>query len=410
MKYIIVGDVHGDLNQFIYPLIDYLKDPINTILVYLGDYFDRGFNDVFIFEIMNLILKFKHLPVFENIVLLRGNHECYANGTVDFLGSFNGNKPGFVVSFLAEYVINNFELPLFYYIKELNTICSHSAHSIGTVRDLLKLNEYNNFVKYPIAKQQFAEMSCTDEYTPNNNYRNIHGHDHNPTSKSDAKKFFNNGSIKNISLDNDASYGFRAITDSTGMTLNATRPFTSLYYITFDVDASGIVFDLEFIENKIVLLSNYQCYNLEYVDAITHDFNSMPFIYVKSLLIRLFNSWVRDSKCMCLNVGNPFVSLSMKLSNEIFVTQYRKLTMMLQNYGLLGRTIEENISSLYHKLYKRPLFTTIVERTYLQNVPIELLYLNGCKLVNQNYIPVWLKWFEIIDPKKQNLLHRIFTK
>ncbi len=407
MKYIIVGDVHGDLNQFLYPLIDYLKDPINTTLVYLGDYFDRGFNDVFIFEIMNLILTFKRLPVFENIVLLRGNHECYENGTTDFLGTFDGNKPGFVVSFLAEYVINNFELPLFYYIEELNIICSHSAHSAGSVKDLLKLNEYKNFAKYPIAKQHFSEMTCTNEYGPNHNYRNIHGHDHRPSSKSDVKNFFNNGVIKNISLDNDASYGFRAITDSTGLTLNATRPFTSLYYIMFDVD-DAVASDVTFVESKIVLLSNYQRYNLEYVDARTHDFNSMPFIYVKSLLIRLFNSWVEELE---YDYGrNPFVSLSMKLSNDIFVAQYRMLTKMLGSNGLLGRTIEENIHSLYHRLYKLPMFTIVTERVYLHNVPSELLYLNGCKMVNQNYIPVWLKWFEIVDPARQNLLHCIFAK
>ena len=77
-KVIVVGDVHGDLNQFIYPLIYFMNDIDNSKIIYLGDYIDRGESNVYIYEILNAL---NNIPEFKNkIIFLRGNHESFDSG------------------------------------------------------------------------------------------------------------------------------------------------------------------------------------------------------------------------------------------------------------------------------------------------------------------------------------------
>ena len=74
-SYLVIGDVHGDLDglQSLFSKIDimkYLENRFNKI-VFLGDYIDRGPNQL---EALEYILSlFKHNPY--QIMLLRGNHE-----------------------------------------------------------------------------------------------------------------------------------------------------------------------------------------------------------------------------------------------------------------------------------------------------------------------------------------------
>ena len=70
---IVVGDIHGDLNQFIYPLLEFQRNRTKyKKLIYLGDYIDRGTSNVYIYE---LIKYFQNND--KDIVFLRGNHEFY---------------------------------------------------------------------------------------------------------------------------------------------------------------------------------------------------------------------------------------------------------------------------------------------------------------------------------------------
>ena len=72
---VIIGDLHGDLASLtcILNLVNYeefLKEPSN-ILVFLGDYIDRGPESVRVIEEVCLIKsRFPH-----NVILMRGNHE-----------------------------------------------------------------------------------------------------------------------------------------------------------------------------------------------------------------------------------------------------------------------------------------------------------------------------------------------
>ncbi|RLI32714.1 serine/threonine protein phosphatase [Candidatus Bathyarchaeota archaeon] len=75
-KVIVVGDIHGDIESLTYILkdsgfIERVKDDKSVIIIFLGDYGDRGEYSV---EVYYTILWLK-TNLQENIVMLRGNHE-----------------------------------------------------------------------------------------------------------------------------------------------------------------------------------------------------------------------------------------------------------------------------------------------------------------------------------------------
>jgi len=81
---IIVGDIHGDLESITYILekssfMEKAKDGEDILLIFLGDYGDRGFYSP---EVYYVVLKLKELFP-ERVVLMRGNHE----GPDDLLAS-----------------------------------------------------------------------------------------------------------------------------------------------------------------------------------------------------------------------------------------------------------------------------------------------------------------------------------
>lgn len=73
---VIVGDIHGDLESLFHILkatdfIERVKEGEQCLLVFLGDYGDRGIHSS---EVYYVVLKLKEaFP--ENVVLMRGNHE-----------------------------------------------------------------------------------------------------------------------------------------------------------------------------------------------------------------------------------------------------------------------------------------------------------------------------------------------
>jgi protein phosphatase len=96
---VIVGDLHGDLGSLVHLLgsshfIEKAQENENSILVFLGDYGDRGSYSP---EVYYVILKIKELFT-EKVVLMRGNHEgpedilAYPHDLPDQLQSKFGEK------------------------------------------------------------------------------------------------------------------------------------------------------------------------------------------------------------------------------------------------------------------------------------------------------------------------------
>ena len=80
-KYFVIGDIHADtislenILKFIYS--SYFPSEVN--IIFLGDYVDRGQNDL---GVLSMIFSlYKEFP--DNIFLMRGNHELYDENTLE---------------------------------------------------------------------------------------------------------------------------------------------------------------------------------------------------------------------------------------------------------------------------------------------------------------------------------------
>lgn len=119
-KILIIGDIHGDYNSLMYILKenkDFLKNNENIIL-FLGDYIDRGQNSV---EVLYTIaeLGIQHPG---QVITLRGNHEI-SKGEIIIPFDFDRElyfKYGDDGQDLLKYTIETFfeKLPLAAYIKD----------------------------------------------------------------------------------------------------------------------------------------------------------------------------------------------------------------------------------------------------------------------------------------------------
>lgn len=74
---IVIGDLHGDFDSLVEILkasdfVNKVQHDSRTFLLLLGDYGDRGMNPI---EVYHLLLTLKDVYR-ENVILMRGNHEC----------------------------------------------------------------------------------------------------------------------------------------------------------------------------------------------------------------------------------------------------------------------------------------------------------------------------------------------
>lgn len=90
-RILAIGDIHGMWDRFLslYKQIEY--DPSKDMLIFLGDYIDRGEKPLHVLDWM-----YEH-SADENIIMLRGNHEqmmldFYASSEVGALWLWNGGN------------------------------------------------------------------------------------------------------------------------------------------------------------------------------------------------------------------------------------------------------------------------------------------------------------------------------
>lgn len=193
---IVVGDIHGDLNQLMNPLIKFLSNEDKyKKLIYLGDYIDRGESDLYIYSIIRFI---RSLPRYKDrIIFLRGNHETYDASIYDYYDKRETNKT--IKSFVWD-EISKIDFDIVHYDQDLKIVFSHSPMS-KPLQEVLSFNLTKN------DKESNLENTFTEyKRNPNIDYRNIFGHIHSMSHSETFVKFFNN-ETKMLCLDGDASYG-----------------------------------------------------------------------------------------------------------------------------------------------------------------------------------------------------------
>lgn len=207
---IVVGDVHGDLNQFLYPLKRFLSNPIKYKIVYLGDYIDRGESNVYIYEILRVL--FNAHP---HIHFVCGNHETYDSTTWDYISYNNKSAVGkgdtLVKTFVYD-LMQKVDFPVVYYDKVMRIVYSHSPQN-RPLSQVLEMKRTSETTTTTMTKDiGFVNVNGRKKAE----YKNIHGHDHAGSKKDEIKDFFATDEVNCISLDVDASYGFGMIRNAFG--------------------------------------------------------------------------------------------------------------------------------------------------------------------------------------------------
>lgn len=355
---VVVGDVHGDLNQFIYPLIYFMKN-FNKCkkIIYLGDYIDRGESNVYIYEILNKLIGIRDLK--DKMIFLRGNHESYDSGVYDYM-NINVDELNKSSSFIKTFMFDKFynlDLDIVHYDEEKQILFSHSPIS-RDLNDVIKLNDKKN------NNETMIENTYTNERENKNmTYRNIHGHDHTMSSNSDIAEFMV-GNKKMISLDGDSSYGIRLVQNAYKKTSRWTENISSnIKYLIIQEDNK-----YEVIEEVI----NYQS---------DKDFNTKSFSYIKQYLI----NQSKKIPALC----DHFTSLNLSESLNKFKDSYTK---MFKNDPKM-KYLLINIRKLYDiNIGKRKSINI-----YFHDVPMEIYQVFGL-FQFMDFIPIYkLYWFNILN-------------
>tara|TARA_B100001741_G_scaffold305212_1_gene297173 strand:- start:4712 stop:5425 length:714 start_codon:yes stop_codon:yes gene_type:complete len=113
MNFFAIGDIHGCLNELTllhkkiltYDKFDVKKD----LLIYLGDYIDRGKNSK---EVINQILKLKNNNI--KMINLMGNHDEFM---IDFIFNKNNNIKNWL-NFGADQTFKSYDIEIVEFIKE----------------------------------------------------------------------------------------------------------------------------------------------------------------------------------------------------------------------------------------------------------------------------------------------------
>ena len=113
MNLFAIGDIHGCLSQLTSlhkNILNYDKfDPKNDLLIYLGDYIDRGKNSK---EVIDQIIKLKNNKI--KTINLLGNHDEFM---IDFLFNKNNNIKNWL-NFGADSTFRSYGIEIVEFIKD----------------------------------------------------------------------------------------------------------------------------------------------------------------------------------------------------------------------------------------------------------------------------------------------------
>ena len=222
-KTIAVGDIHGNLNQLMHPLLEYLNNPnVYKRLIFVGDYSDRGVSSFKVYYIIKNIMESSNWDELKDkIIFIAGNHDV---NNVD-----GANK-------ISKKIKELKGLRLCYYDDDLNVMFCHSSqkliyeginnvgNNLGIYLNPDDANTYldfnnpdslklfkcftwttgnNSHIKSEVGEDFLNSLKLDHGKIPD--YICIHGHDHDATNINNL--IINKSShIKNndISIDHDA--------------------------------------------------------------------------------------------------------------------------------------------------------------------------------------------------------------
>lgn len=192
---IIVGDVHGDLNQLIIPY-EYFQKCKNAKLIYIGDYCSNSSENQMIYD---HIVKTLNDP---NIIYLRGNHESRNFDRNEFYYKYKvlNFKNAFAVDHNLDEVD---ELSKAKYLFTHAEYAPQSENEFSTVAQInqIPIESTNDFI-YRYEKQD-------EEKKIQNHFQNVFGHHHAYDLTNETMDLFMNHEINRLCIDIDSSYMFR---------------------------------------------------------------------------------------------------------------------------------------------------------------------------------------------------------
>jgi len=141
---VIVGDTHGDYESSKIIIDKYIKDDSVKYLIFLGDYVDRGQQQI---ENINFLIEMK-IQYPEKLILLRGNHEFY---------EMNENY-GFLYDVLGKYNEKNYDkylemfskMPIAFYSRHpIRILGVHGGIPVDpTKKRVYELSDINKIKRY----------------------------------------------------------------------------------------------------------------------------------------------------------------------------------------------------------------------------------------------------------------------
>ena len=249
---LVVGDIHGDLNQLMYPLIDFFNHDCRKI-VFLGDYIDRGESNLYIYTIIKWLMNLKKYK--DRIIFIRGNHESYRQTVFDHYGKLDENK--FDSTFVYD-SIHELKFDLVHYDEKLNILFSHSPLS-RPIEEVMKMKDDE--------KDNVENTFTNDIENKTMTYKNIHGHVHYMSRESVIDNFFH-GNGKMISIDCDVSYGIKLVNNY--LNKSKSKLMSNVKYLKIINDGNDYVI----IEKRVEFYGNAN-YNLKCFDELKNELKKM---------------------------------------------------------------------------------------------------------------------------------------
>ena len=331
-KTIVVGDIHGDLNQLMYPLIEFLKNERQyDRIVFLGDYIDRGESNLYTYGIVKFIMSINEYK--NKVIFLRGNHECYPTAVRDYYDN-NWNTKNWDKRFITSFVYNSIhdeEFNIVDYDSKLGIVFSHSELT-RPLSQVLKMNEDKKNESANIANT-YTDDVYDNEVAARMEYKNIHGHIHKMSTEKELDSFFK-GNRKVISIDGDASYGITLVNN-----FQVSKQKELISNVRYLVIKS---------ENEYEVIKKFVKY-----DDVNNNFNMWRFNELKNVL----------SKCNS-TVKKYVDRLRLKDMVNVFSKEFEK------EFGVKPNS--KNIVELICKRYNDNVRKSVGGCVYFHDIPVDV--------------------------------------